>query len=530
MLIQGKGRARDDVKYVSIDSRSLDTAAKLFAVTDLILSNNSGEGIRGFVLGSALDLAGKYNYAGYINMAEYSELITADCAVLSQVMQKNGLELEIVLPISDHSFGKMTVAKTHDEYTSYRSDLLLKSIYSCSSLYGLDLSKYYVMLESFNSPVASEENGGYYVVENDDIISANDCGALSDLMDDLCYEFGVDNRQFLFNFRPSADIDAENFKVAYTYNYNILASTDDVRSYIISFLDSADEKSMTNALRTQFNYVDTEKNAEVSADALALLGVESWKELYDKYDKNDCVRTKLRSEPLSKKSDGRVEGSYPIWDFEDSGSTEEWAEFIGCQSLSVYSVAQGRSRSLVAQMSKDSSAAAGALYESIIYHSENAIVFENIDSLSFDVFIPLKNNDRVKYEIELTLIEDGKRSEYKGEILSGETVTFYADISDAQNVKQIILGSRCLDEENNGAYFVCINGITMNSNSLSDEELERIVLSGKLGTMIDENISYFFDEVILVALIISISAVATIIVWGVHAIKRKKYNKKLKKY
>ena len=519
-----------EAEYLAITPNSAKQINDIFAVSDFIVSHYKDyKNIKGIILGRSLDLVSKYNYCDVISVSEYSEMIVRTCMLFEKAMEKNSVALEIILPVSDSMFGKeyLVTAESRDE--SYPTDRFISSVVKCLDKYGTEISNVYFMLESTHSPfsVSCDTETSCVPIETK-YINASNCQVFKSFIKDLSNKYPELNEDVFFCYIPSAEMSESDFVASYVYNYNILAGTKGIRSFILSVFEREDETGLFD-IQKEYKYIDTDttKSREIEERVLASLGASKWEELSKNYDPSLVGRINFIENNLEYTKDMDIKGTYCLWDFSTSNGTLDWLGADGCDSLSVHTLSVNENRALVAYMLNGEDLKNGAMYGSIIYKAPDTLSLKDVKSLSFDIFIPHKEaNDYSSgpaYEIIVKIVGDGMITESRGRAFAGQKETVFANIDEMSDVEYIKLSVRRLDVESDENYYVCIDGISIHSELYTSNELEEIVLSGEIGnTSVNNTDVKDMDSLIISFAVIATSLIVVIAVWIVYSYKKKK--------
>ena len=516
-----------NAQYYSPYINNENMLSRLFAYLDYIFtrySKNGSGNVKGIVLGRSVDLANEYNYCGKnMSMREYSEYLARLCAVVRNILDRSGRGLEVIFPISDERLGDNTVLLESSFNGGYPSELLISSMLKYIEQYEIDMSNIYFMLESDAAPIYENvnfENGSALPDDSPKYVSTVDkthssCLEFSNMIEGLARKYESLPKTFVYCWYASDNSIVNN----YFYNYNVATSVKNVRSVVVDISsDNIDEETAKfSNIRNAYKYADTHKNEELSEDTLQKLGVDGWRDLIDGFTQMDLIKQKLLEKEFNHSIPSFVKGSYKLWDFTSSAGNIGWENLYGCQKLSVYTFSSDISRSLVAEMITMNSI--GAEYGSLIYNQDNSLKVGEISGLSFDIFIPEADEEKI-YEIVVTVSNDEMIIESSGVVFSGVGTIIYADIEEMDTVDSIKFNIRDLNSDAEGeAYNVCVKNISIHSVKYSDYELERMVLSGE---MIDnaEN-DYDLNSNDMLAVIVGVvcgSIFAVAIFWGVYTV------------
>ena len=527
-----------NAEYYAIDIDNSEVFAKLFAYTEYVVSRYASDEngrLKGIVLGRSLDVSEKYNYTGQeLPLNAYSEKLAKTCAVLRNILDKNCKGAELVIPVSDADFGADKTVAQSIKSGVYAVDRLLDSTMLYLKQYGTNVKNIYFMMESDVSPIendVNEEGDGVAGSERSLITDPKEqallnCLRFEKMVSKLSHEYLLLPDRYIYCWYPTFKSPANN----YIYNYNIAASLKSVKLFVVSTVEFYEdelygERELFTAVRNTYKYADTEKNAEVSKEALIKLYLNSWNDLIDGFSQSATARRALLEQELKHAVPDAVKGSYKMWDFSSTGVSLGWEALYGCDRVVVQSVADHSPRTLVASVPHVARDDIGAEYGTIVYTQGNTLKVDRISGLSFDVFIPQSDEEKI-YEIVITVSSDDEEIESSGVVFSGDDSTLYADIESLDVIRAIKISARDLNpsgDDKAESFELCINGISIHSSKYTDEELENAVLSGAMeDDLFDENQKFYQSRALkITAIVTAISVAFVVICMCIHYLVRK---------
>lgn len=512
------GENYKNVEYFAIDPRSDEVTNNLYACADFIVSryaDNENSALKGIVLGRSLDSPLRYNFCETMPMSDYADMLARTYCILKRVLEKRNNGLEIILPVSNNLLKTDGLVTLDIRDSKYPSNLLIDCILQTIIRYGFDVSSTYFMLESMETPIFDQ-----HFTSNPDIGSfVESIGELSDKYKGLPSEI-------FFCWFPDSASNHSDMISNYVYNYNFLACADGVRGYIVSMLNFAAEsltaeENAFKAIKNTYKYIDTQNNIEVGKNVLAILGAESWENIFGRYFENNVIKRTHREESLLYSMPSGVSGSYNMWDFSKMSGTAGWSASDGCSSLMVYTPYKNFPRGLSAGFKGDTWGELGAEYGSIIYHSSDLIT-DGISGFSFDLVIPSgTDNEQKIFELKITFGADKEVLETSGIIKNNVRTTVYADVSSVDRVEYVKISIRALDGDTTSDAELLVNSISIHSDKYNDGELENIVLSGKITGGGADNVIAAEEDVMLFVLV-SIGIVLVLAAWGFFILSQRK--------
>ena len=526
------------VKYFAIKPENDEAVNNLFACTDFIVSRYFSKEygtLGGVILGRSLDKAFEYNYCGSVSMSKYADMLARTYSIIRIALDRSSSDLEVILPLSDAVIGADVIISADRREKNYPSDLLADAVLGILDRYGTDISSLYFMLESDYSPV-SFGTGGLQL--SDDVMGADGCTCFIDEIKAFSEKYADLPDEIFYCWFPSVSLTAKQLLATYMYNYNILANTEKVRSYVVSVSERDElidtrgyseiaENFIFSTLKSTYKYADTYNNGKVGASALETIGISSWGDVIEGFDEFKTVKRNLLEQDILYSQSLSVKGSYLMWDFSVANGTNGWSVSDGCYSLSVYSPLDDMERCLVASFDLNSKNTFGADYACTVYRAPDSLLMKDVSSVSFELLIPGAEKSEGLYEVKITVGADNAVSESTGVVKSDETVRIYADISALDKVSYIKLGVRPLNESLMSKGTFCIKGISIHSNVYDDRELENKVLSGdiidKNGNAPDELVGGAYGTVFTV---ITVSVVGVFGAWMAVLLLNKRSRRK----
>lgn len=509
-----------------IDIYDENIFSQFIVYTEYIVSRYSGDSIgslKGVVLGRSTDLSEQYGYSGEIlSLNEYARRTAKLCAALRNILDKYGSGRELVLPLSDSKFGVYRTVHSSSYGGSYPVDILASAVLKYLEDYRSSAESFYLMLESDTAPMADklqnspsyDSAGGsersaavtsvYETVEN--------CTAFEALLTRLKEKNPLLPDKFVYCWYASDTSVSNN----YAYNYNISASFASVRSFVVSFTDLGENASAVLAdLKTTYKFADTDKNSEVSREALDKLGFKEWVELVDRFSAENVVKRKLIQQELKNSIPNVISGSYKMWDFEALENASGWQSVCGCDEISIHTATKTTPRSLKLEFSSKDGESYGAAYGSAIYSKENLLKVSGISGISFDILIPKSSQEQI-FEILITVESASEIIEFSGVAFSGSEATLYADIENIDTVKSIKISTRELSSSDVVEHTMLLKNMSIHSDEYSDADLEKMVLSGSLEDGIVKN--NIGSDALAQFVVLLIVAVSLVLVWGIWII------------
>ena len=516
-------------KYFAINPCSDEIVNNIYAYSDFIVSRYASSEygtLRGVVLGRSLNNTGVYNYCELMPMANYADMLARLYVILKNALDKNNENLEILMPMSDGVIGGdvLVDSKTRDEH--YFSNLLAESIADAVVSYGIDLSSLGFVLESESLPACVSASDSQGITVDNFKLFTDAIKKVSENYEDL-------SSDVMFCWFPHDEVSSYELLATYMYNYNVLASSPNVRGYIISIFEilekedfSASEKSVFSTLKSTYKYADTYNNVSVSKTALDATGKEKWSDVVEGYELEKMIKRTLVEMNAELFVPENVIGTYKMWDFSSTNGLTHWRADNGCELLSVYTPSADLPRALVASFGGAAFDKYGADYGNFIYCADGALLVENISNISFDVIIPSQLSAKINtdnlFELKITIGAKDTTVETVGILKSDVRSQICVDVSNIDEIEYMKISLRSLDGEEQSGLKLCVNSISIHSKVYTDKELEDIVLSGKLTGGSEFTVDEKIDAEIVVAIITSVVVVAILICWGTFALKSKK--------
>ena len=515
----GSKDANGNARYYAVDIYDEKAFSKFIIYTEYMISRYGNMShMRGVVLGRSLDVSNVYNYSSEpLAMNEYSKRIAKICVTLRNILDKYGSGREIILPFSDGEFGVHQIMPPSFAGGSYPVDLLASSTMKYLDGYNMNLDGLYFMMEGDSSPIKDENGADFDTPENSErsvtvtsvYEAIESCRAFEALLSSLRGEFQGLPDKFIYCWYAGKDSVANN----YIYNYNVAVSFGGIRSFVVSFSDLADaEKESLSDFKTTYKYADTDKNKDVGADAISRLGSDSWESLIQGYASEKAVKRNFTKADIRNTVPNVIIGSYKMWDFENRSNTVGWSALYCCKEISISGASQSHTRALMLTISRENAEEIGAEYGSAIYSHENLLKVSGISGISFDVFIPKSDQEKI-YELLITVESENESVEFSGVVFSGSDAILYADIENVDTVKSIKLSARELSSSEDATYSVYLRNISIHSSEYNDEDLEKIVVSGGIidGNEQSGNASEELAQAIALAIVVA----SIILVWGI---------------
>lgn len=516
-----KSDASDKAKYYAVDIYDENVFSQFVVYGEYVISRYSGENmgnVRGVVLGRALDLAEINNYCGnYQETSRYAEKIAKTAASIKKMLDKYGQGKEIILPFSGAGCAATQPILNTVEGRVYSVNILASSILKYFTSYNLSVSELYFMLEGDASPIAEEKSetaeGGIEPKKTTKNVSVYapllQCTEFKGMLELLSSEHDELPNKFIYCWYASGESPANN----YIYNYNIAASLDCVRSFVLALSETEDkEREVFGELRNAYKFADTDKNAEVSGEAIKKLGFAKWNDIVESFNAKKMVKRNLYQRDLNNTIPASIKGSYKMWNFEHVSGATGWYALYGCDDISIHTASEGMPRMLKLVMSELNKGEIGAEYGCAVYSQQNLLKVSGISGLSFDVFVPKSSQEKI-YEILITVESAVETVEFSGVVFSGSEATLYADIENIDTVRSIKLNARELSSSEDESFSIYIKNISIHSGRYSDSELERMVLSGNLTDSIDDRDGSLENKAFFVSALVIVLSV--VLVWGI---------------
>jgi hypothetical protein len=170
----------------------------------------------------------------------------------------------------------------------------------------------------------------------------------------------------------------------------------------------------------------------------------------------------------------------------------------------------------------------GADYGSIVYHTENTLLIDNITNISFEMMVPTELSDKVSsgemFEVKITVGAVGSTLETTG-IMKSDTVTsMYTDVSDVDKIEYIKISFRSLEGGDVSDVKLCISSVSIHSDVYTDGELEDIVLSGELMGGKDNADASQTSVLNVLVVLICLSFIVVAVLWFIFYAVSKKGN------
>lgn len=492
-----------EARHYAVDIYNDEAMTRFTVYAEYVIARYAGvssSNVKGIIYGRSLDVYKQNNCSKTtLSLDEYSRRLAKISAIIKNISDRYASGLELVLPLSDNEFGRETIVSDPSACGYYPVDLLASSYLEYANDYSIDLSEVYFMLESGCAPVGKENVNVYEGIEN--------CVAFREMLVWFNERFSELPTEFSYCWYSSNENVANN----YAYNYNISACMEGVRSFVISFADLQDgERGALNAISTAFKFADTDKSTLVNGGALEKLGINSWGDLIDGFEESKLIKQNLSRIELKSTVPSGIIGSYNMWDFSKGSSAIGWQE-LSCEKISVGAVEGGVDRALTILMSKGIAEDIGSAYSSAVYHHDNLMKVTGISGLSFDVFIPKGDQEKI-YEVIITVTSEDSVTEFSGVVFSGSDATLYADIQKIDVVKSIEISARDLAATDE-SYKLYVRNIAIHSNEYGDATLEKLVVSGSItdsGERSDVESEELAETIVGAVIIVSL-----MIIWGV---------------
>ncbi len=504
------------------DMRKPGETERLYACTAFLLSRYSspdGSGVRGVIIGRALNEPELSREQTPLALAEYADQLAQTCSVIRRAADTVFQKLEIVLPVQEADFGYDLPVTAETRDYRYPLDLLLQSVALRLTHYGTASSSLYFMLESTRLTWPTKEQP---------VLPTEGYAKFADLVQSLSKLKKELPSKFLTCWYPDIGLAEGDILTAYLSYYNLVAHLYEVRTCIVSFLDADErEAALFSAFRDAFKYADSYRNAEIGKDIPTKLEVASWQDIVRGFNSKRVIRRRLEQPSMIYDEEPfDISGSYALWDFSKANASLGWNAGDGCDALSVYTAAQNTSRSLVAHLAPDASL--GAEFGSIVYYTDGALFLNNIDCLCFEIFLPDSAGENGTkgsvYEVAIAVRSDDLLVESVGVMNSGSVRRLYVDVRSATSVDSIRLSFRNLSAgAMDQSFYACVNKISILSEVYSNADLEKKVLSGELSR---ENTSEAKKnqkkELLTVGLLVGISAGVVMVAGGVYHWQKKR--------
>ena len=497
------GSISGDARYYAVNVYDDEILNKFAVYTEYVVgryASVSKSNVKGIVYGRSLDLYKENNYSRIpLSLDEYSRRLAKISAIVRNILDKYASGLEFIIPLSDNPFGTSVIVADPEALGCYSVDLLASSFLEYANDFGVDLSGIRFMLESKCAPVGKQDANVYAAIEN--------CRAFGEMLASFKERFALVSVEFAYCWYASTENVANN----YAYNYNVAACTEGVSSFVVSLVDLGEgERSALNAIGTAYKFADTDKSTLVNGGALEKLGINSWSDLIDGFDENKLIRQNLARIELKTAIPSAIIGSYNMWDFAKGASAYGWQE-LSSEKVSVGAVEGGVDRAFTITMSKEIADSIGSSYSSAVYHHDNLMKVTGISGLSFEIFVPKGDQEKI-YEVIITITSEDSVTEFSGVVFSGSEAMLYADIQKIDVVKSIEISARDLSATDE-SFKLYVRNIAIHSNEYGDTALEKLVVSGSItdsGARSDVE-SEELAETIVVAVIV----VSLMIIWGV---------------
>lgn len=502
------------------------------AYIEYILNRYSEEEgkIKGIVWGSSLDIINNNANVNNLYLDDYSKSLAQISAVLINIIERSGGNMELVLPFSDNSFGLYdTVSWIRD---GYQRELLISSMLEYLRDFGVPLEHICFMLEGSAAPTKESD---YDYPENSEGFEKSVVAAKKDDALNACTQF----EQMLIRYSKSYERLSQNYIYCwyssstntannYIYNYNVAASMKNLKMFVVTTAPYADD--MTNSeyqifssLKNAYKYADTTKNSEISKEALVKLAVDSWGDIIEGFDQSRMEKYILVQQELRNSRPNVIRGTYRMWDFDNATSSLGFEILYGCKSISVVDKTEEGEGALAVQISNGQNEIVGSDYGSILYCNDSSLNVEGISFISFDLHIPEQEDDKI-YEILVRIEGNGRVIESSGVMFDGGESELYANIEDLDRIESITISSRDLSKGESKArsYEIQIQHISIHSNIYSDLELEGMVLSGGLVEDLHSGLNLYENNKLLITfLIVILSVILVLIVWFITKLSKK---------
>ena len=519
----------EGAKYSSINIYNKASLPQFVGYVEYLIDrySNGREGsVKGIVLGRSLDKSGEYNYCGQnVPMRAYAERLAQTCAILSAAISRSRANIEIVLPFSDSSCTPYSLAGYYKEDGIYGRDLLARATLEYLVSYHVELDNISFMLEGSSAPIKETEfdqaggsGSSERSVSRDEENALTQCREFGEMTASLSSSFEGLSGEFIYCWYATDGEIANN----YIYNYNIAANFENVKLFVVSMLDLADQAQAFSQLKSIYKYADTSKNPDISREALSELGVKDWGEIISNFKDGNCVKTTLVQANLEKAVPGYVKGSYKMWNFASTNNTLGWSARYGCSRLSIYNLSGDIPHSLVASIYRNGGHNYGADYGAFGYYPDSPLKLDGICGLSIDLFVPETESEKI-YEVMLTVECEGRIVEASGVVFGGNEAMLYADMESIDTVNAITLRVRDLNSSTDvdNEFSVYVKSISLHSEIYSDGELEEMALRGGLVYDEESDTESSDRNLIETLAVVLVSITAVIGAWIIYKVSKK---------
>ena len=352
------------------------------------VGGDAGE-IAGFVIGRKVDDAAVYNHVGVCSLSDYADHYADLLTLIANTIRQYDPSLAVIVPISDRRPAECITAELIEN--SYDSELFLRSLFKrLDSMHGPAVS---LMLESAHNPfslvdgvLGKADDEAEEMAENENIpdyYNADALGDFSSLVDSMSDIYSSMPGDFLYCWTP-AENTGDALSAAYAYLYYRLYFSTHASAFIVSFdeAEAAGNMQGMTQIKHLMRYIDTNRSLAVSESALAVFGVENWRELIGNFDPAVLVGLVLYEGELTLPATA-ARGTYLYWDFSAAHSTRGW--YAGAHMGSLVVRGSGSARGLEAEFAR-STAETGA-YSEIVYRFSPAEPLTLLDRLAFDLAI-----------------------------------------------------------------------------------------------------------------------------------------------
>ena len=468
-ILHGSTPSTVEAVYNGI-SLSGDTARlTLYAYTDFLCHRyaEAGKGkIHGIVLGRAVDLASTYNYVGNKTLAEYTEIYATALHIISEATKQREVPIDLVVPMSDVYDWDGSAAGRRGEYPTR---LFLVSLCKMIKDRFGDAFSVRVLLEGKTLPkLLSKET-----VE-ETRVSADNLAEWEATLQLLSRRYPSLYEKYLYYWQPDGKLSPEELSRAYVYTYYKLSM-----GTAAGFILAPDENESVETLRSLFEtvkYVNTQLGKSRNQEILFEIGAISWEELIPGIDENALIERNVYISKTYSIPAFLVHGSYVMWDYQQGRSVYDWFASTDCSSLYVKDV-DGMGRALVATVTGEEACS------EVIYSYSADEIMGVVDMLSIDIMVLGEPGSR--YNLTFEVCGDSSSCVVNAEVESGKKETVYIStlrLDKNDRIKNIRLFSVPVSGVSE-AYQLCVEQLSAHSTSLSDEALEKAILSARLSSI-----------------------------------------------